>query len=110
MILSQRLAFVARYDYRRPCDAFIALVRAMDYRQQLLSLAEGYSVGKGISEARVANLARCDSRFFVRLRSGGSCRVDTLHRVFQFFSDNWPDDAVAWPASIQRPAKQEKAA
>lgn len=76
----------------------------MDYRQQLTTLAERFSASRGLSEARIANLAGCDSRFFSRLRAGGGCRVDTLVRVIQFFSDEWPDSCV-WPECINRPEK-----
>lgn len=76
----------------------------MDYRKQLIALVQKFSASRGLSEARIANLARCDSRFFVRLREGGGCRVDTLVRVTQFFSDNWPSECE-WPAGVKRPEK-----
>lgn len=81
----------------------------MDYRHQLITLAERFGAKRGVSEARTANLVGCDSRFFARLREGGGCRVDTLHRVVQFFSDHWPDGAM-WPDCIARPPKQQVAA
>lgn len=74
----------------------------MDYREQLISLVESMGKARGLSEARIANLAGCDSRFFVRMREGGGCRVDTMTRVVQFFSDNWPKD-TRWPDCIKRP-------
>lgn len=76
----------------------------MDYRAQLIELVESMATATHLSEARLANLAGCGSRFFTRLRNGGGCRVDTLVRVIQFFSDNWPDKCE-WPASIKRPDK-----
>lgn len=75
----------------------------MDYRSQLVSLAETYSAAVGLSEARIANLAKCDSRFFERMREGKGCRVDTMIRVIRFFSENWPNDRVAWPEFVDRP-------
>lgn len=74
----------------------------MDYRQQLTRLAELYGKARKLSEASIANQIRCNGGFFARLRQGGSCRVDTMHRVLQFFSDNWPSD-VSWPDGIDRP-------
>ncbi len=74
----------------------------MDYRSKLLTLAAACSAGSGRSEARIANLAGCDSRFFVRLREGKGCTVDTLERVHRWFSANWPQDAP-WPEGIDRP-------
>lgn len=82
----------------------------MDYRQQLTLLATEYGKARNLSEASVANQARCNGGFFARLRSGGSCRVDTMTRVIQFFSDNWPDDVAVWPTAISRPEAQENAA
>lgn len=74
----------------------------MDYRSELICLAEAMSAATGRSEARIANLARRDGRFFVRLREGSTCSVDTLHTLRQWFSDNWPEGSP-WPAGIQRP-------
>lgn len=81
----------------------------MDYRAQLTTLVEIMSDARCLSEARIANLAGCDSRFFARLRSGGGCRVDTMLRVVQFFSNNWPECAL-WPDCIARPVPEEIAA
>lgn len=81
----------------------------MDYRQQLLMLAEIMCKERGLSEARIANLAGCDSRFFTRIRSGGGCHVDTMLRVVKFFSDNWPS-GLSWPDGIERPTENGEAA
>lgn len=91
-----------RYEYRPSCDNFVADGDVMDYRQQLTRLAELYGAKRKLSEASIANQIRCNGGFFARLRAGGSCRVDTMHRVIQFFSDRWPPD-LAWPDEIDRP-------
>ena len=80
----------------------------MDYRSKLLALAAACSAGSGRSEARIANLAGCDSRFFVRLREGKGCTVDTLERVHRWFSENWPAD-TPWPDEVPRPAASAEA-
>lgn len=73
-----------------------------DYRQGLVSLVVAYCSSVGLSEARVANLAGRDGRFFARIRAGKTCNVDTLLRVTQWFSDNWPD-GLEWPEGVERP-------
>lgn len=80
-----------------------------DYRRQLTTLAERMSDARGISEARIANLAGCDGAFFRRMRDGGGCRVDTFNRVISFFSDSWPENA-AWPHDLIDRPSSEKAA
>jgi hypothetical protein len=78
----------------------------MDYRASLVLLVETYARATSRSEARIANLAGRDSRFFERMRAGKTCSVDTLHHVLGWFSQNWPSD-VAWPVGITRPANTE---
>ena len=74
---------------------------AMDFRSELITLVEEFAAATGRSEARIANLAGRDSRFFLRLREGGGCSADTLVRVRLWFSEHWPERAP-WPAGIQR--------
>lgn len=52
----------------------------------------------GTMWARAAN----DARFLDRVEGGKSFTVKTFDRAIQWFSDNWPDDAV-WPAHVSRP-------
>ncbi|MCQ8240557.1 hypothetical protein [Rhizosaccharibacter radicis] len=81
----------------------------MNYRKQLIELAERFAAARKLSEARIANLAGRDGRFFTRMREGKGCKVDTMLSTIQFFSNHWPTDAV-WPAEIKRPAPSESAA
>lgn len=74
----------------------------MDYRTKILSLATTYCEATKRSEARVANLAGRDGKFFTRIRNGRSCSVDTLNNLVQWFSDNWPHESE-WPKGIGRP-------
>lgn len=71
----------------------------MDYRTQLLRLAEAYSAATGRSEARVATLAQNQGQFFKHLRAGKGCSVDTYIKVARWFRDNWPD-GVEWPPGV----------
>lgn len=74
----------------------------MDYRTKLLALVGAYCEGTKRSEARVANLAGRDGKFFVRIREGRTCSVDTLNHVIAWFATNWPAD-LAWPEGVDRP-------
>ena len=76
----------------------------MDYRGELLALMDGFREARPLSEARVANLAGRDSRFFSRLREGKGCSVDTLLKTRAWFDENWPDGAH-WPRDVPRPAE-----
>ena len=67
------------------------------------------AAARGLSEARVANLAGRDGRFFIRLREGKGCKVDTMLSTIQFFSDNWPANAE-WPVTVDRPPTGRAAA
>lgn len=75
----------------------------MDFRAELIRLVECYTAATKRSEARTANLAGRDSRFFARLREGKGCTADTLAHMRQWFSDTWPAGAE-WPEGIARPA------
>jgi hypothetical protein len=74
----------------------------MDYRAQLVTLVEVYSKAINRSEATVANSSGRDSQFFVRMRAGKGCGVDTMLGTLQWFSDHWPAD-TAWPDGVIRP-------
>lgn len=65
-------------------------------------LAETYAAHRGISLWRVGALAVGSSKFFFRLKGGGSCRTDTYVRALQWFSGNWPEPPE-WPPDVPRP-------
>ena len=76
----------------------------MNYRTDLIALAEAYAAARGLSVARVATLARNDGKFFRRLQEGAGCTVETYQGLLQWFSDRWEEaGAGAWPASVARP-------
>lgn len=74
----------------------------MDYRTQLITLAEGYGRKTGLSEARIATLAQNQGVFFKRIRAGKGCSVDTYLKVKRWFAAHWPPDE-AWPRGVDRP-------
>ncbi len=45
------------------------------------------------------------------MRPDRDCRTRTAARLFQWFSENWDDESLEWPADIPRPSgKSEDAA
>lgn len=70
--------------------------------KHLLVLCDAYCRTMRTSELTIGQRAGTDSRFFRRLRGGGSCTLRVYRRALQWFSDNWPC-GVAWPAGIPRP-------
>ena len=49
----------------------------MDYRNEILSLANRVAECSGLALATIAHKAAKDGDFFKRLEAGGSCTVDT---------------------------------
>lgn len=76
----------------------------MEYRQQLLRLAEDLSQARGISTARLATLILNDGNFFARLGRGRSTTVDTYLRVKAWFAEHWPEGRP-WPEGVDRPGE-----
>lgn len=74
----------------------------MDYRTQLLTLANAYAASTGKSVSRLATIVAGSGIFFDRIEAGASCTVDTYLRAKQWFRDNWPVD-LAWPDGVDRP-------
>lgn len=72
-----------------------------DYREQLLVLAGAFSAATGKSEARIANLTAGSGMFFVNIRNGKTCTVDTFLSVKRWFRDNWPE-GQPWPAAVDQ--------
>lgn len=77
--------------------------------EKIVVLGSALAKARGLSEARIANLAGRDGGFFARLRNGKSCRLDTAKRMLQFFSDNWPE-GLPWPDCVERPVEKGEAA
>ena len=74
----------------------------MEYRAQLIALAEAFGAATQRSEARVATMAAKDGKFFRLVRAGKGCTVDTYLAIKQWFADNWPAE-LPWPEGVDRP-------
>jgi len=81
----------------------------MDWRRDLIALAEAYCSATGKSESRVASLVGGTGVFYRRLRGGGGCSATVYQRAMRWFSDNWPED-TPWPQNVTRPSQTNKAA
>lgn len=73
----------------------------MDYRRQLITLAETHAAATGRSVARTATLIFNDGKFFASLERGRACSVDNYLKAKAWFASHWP--AVPWPESVARP-------
>lgn len=70
-----------------------------NYREQLLALAGAFSAATGKSEARIANLTAGSGMFFVNIRNGKTCTVDTFLSVKRWFKAHWPA-GHPWPPEV----------
>ncbi|PIE16347.1 MAG: hypothetical protein CSA68_02665 [Rhodobacterales bacterium] len=82
----------------------------VDQKNALIALADMYAQHTNRTHWRVSYLVRGDGKFFDRLNRGGGCTLKTAQKVFQWFSDHWPDQEIEWPADIPRPTPSKKEA
>jgi hypothetical protein len=75
----------------------------MDWRNDLLTLSDGYRAAKGLSESRIASLVGGTGIFFRRIRAGGDCSATVYQRALRWFSEHWPD-GTDWPSGVIRPS------
>ena len=75
----------------------------------ILKLAKVYCAHHGYALSTIATYSVDDGKFFARLERGGSCTLKIAARIMQWFSDNWPDQEVDWPAGIERPSRRKEA-
>lgn len=68
----------------------------------LFDIVEAYRKARELSDARVSTLVFNDGGKIKSLREGTDIGVRRLQRAIQWFSDNWPENAV-WPLSVARP-------
>lgn len=76
----------------------------------LLRVADEYASHRNHSLKTVSLRAAKQGQFLADLKTGR--RGITLSRrdaIFQWFSDNWPEELV-WPADIPRPAPRKREA
>lgn len=79
-------------------------------RGHLKALALAYSSATGISLRAIGSRAMNYSYFFERVDNDKvSLTLRTYDKVVNWFSANWPD-GIEWPAGVQRPFIEERAA
>ncbi len=83
----------------------------MTQRQHLISLAEALAAHQGVTHYAISMRALGKGDFFKKMiELGYDCRTRTAERLMQWFSDNWPDQELAWPRDIPRPTPNKKEA
>ena len=81
----------------------------MTQTQILITLAETIAAHSGVTHYAISMRALGKGDFFKRLiEQNQDCRTRTAERLMQWFSDNWPDPDLAWPADIPRPNVTKK--
>jgi hypothetical protein len=75
----------------------------MNLREQLLLTSARYGEASKIGRKRVSTLVLNRGSKLDDIAEGGDLATGTFERAMQWFSDNWPADAV-WPADVPRPA------
>lgn len=95
---------VGNYCGKCPVDkvGFVPQCWGMDYRSQLILLAETHASATGRSVARTATLIFNDGKFFSSLESGRACSVDNYLKAKIWFSTHWPASRP-WPVGVARP-------
>lgn len=73
---------------------------------RLLRVASAYTSSRGLSESTVSKHVFGDGQVLSRLRQGRDLTTSRFEAGMQWFSDNWPEDAV-WPADVPRPAPSQ---
>ncbi|TIP70345.1 MAG: hypothetical protein E5X53_28245 [Mesorhizobium sp.] len=68
----------------------------------LLGLADTFIAATSIKEVTLSHRVFGDSKKLTAIRNGADITVGRFNGAIEWFSANWPDDAV-WPASIARP-------
>jgi hypothetical protein len=80
----------------------------MELKTALIKLAEQMAAHEGVTHFAISMRALRKGDFFKNLmKPNGDCRTRTASRLFQWFSDHWPED-LEWPEGIPRPSKSEQ--
>lgn len=84
---------------------------AMTQRNALITLAETLAAHQGVTHYAISMRALGKGDFFKKMiELGYDCRTRTAERLMRYFSDNWPDSELDWPAEIPRPTPSKKEA
>ncbi len=71
--------------------------------QHIAHLSEPLAQWSGYSPSTISRFATGSGDIFDRIQNGHDITYLRLQRIFQYFSDNWPD-TLPWPKEIDRPA------
>ena len=75
----------------------------------LTTLADVYGRALTLEEKTVSSRVFQDSKKLGAIRAGSDITVGRYNAALEWFSANWPSDAV-WPDGVPRPANAETAA
>lgn len=77
---------------------------------QVLKLAELYSLHTGLKLSSVSTYAANDGKWLPSLQLGNAgCTVRKATRVIRWLDENWPEE-LEWPREIPRPSMTKDAA
>ena len=83
-------------------------VMILDHPEALVQLMEQMAAHEGVTHFAISMRALGKGDFFKNLmKPNGDCRTRTASRLFQWFSDHWPED-LEWPEGIPRTPKSDK--
>lgn len=71
-------------------------------KEQLLSVANAFAHGRGLSLSRVSTMVFGDGKVISRLLDGSDLTTARFEAAMLWFSDNWPE-GVVWPSQVLRP-------
>lgn len=77
--------------------------------KQLISLLDEYQRVTDLTDSTVSTHVFNDGKKLGAIRSGGDLSTGRYQRVLQHLSNIWPEQAH-WPANIERPPAERKAA
>ena len=81
----------------------------MTQREALITLVKTLTAHQGVTHYAISTRASGKGDFFKKMiERGYDCRTRTAERLMQWFSDQWPDSELDWPADIPRPSPTKK--
>ena len=78
-----------------------------ELKAHLRALIDAFCGISPLSPKTIWGRAVGDARFFQRIEAGHGFSVRTYDKAVQWFSDNWPEDAV-WPPEVPRPVSGDE--
>lgn len=81
----------------------------MSWIDDLLALGREYARSTGLELSTVSWRVFGDNKKLPAIAAGADIQVRRYETAIEWFSANWPDNAV-WPSHVERPAHHEEAA